>query len=531
MALSEATGGWTDGGLGCYFVNANADIHSYLDGVSWGRDTGNCERSKLNITMNGLLHYDTLVWASHSNPNFGGNRLKCWTNVQTQEAYRDLPKGGGGCPGGAGCCFCHCGGWWCYWSDNGGHWNTTLLGDANTTNIQHNGSFLDEWTGTATYNLPNNLKVLPPTGISASFPSNFLGSVTTSISSWSSNSNIGGTPTSYPNAKYWNVALDLLDNNGNYLAHQCLQVGETKSATFSDVKTGFYTASALVGSAAANSSKYTLQGGKTYKLRVVWNNNMNRQVSSTSSGILFDIPTPTVSITSFIYDPNNVNHANLTFSWSKATSGANENVTYKVVQNGVTIHSGTLAANTGGAAKSGTKTVAVASGEYTTVTVTNTMVGDSSMTKSASASQYAPVANAAFIGYVWDDLRHQVVITATAEGAANTRLYAGYTANGTDIGNQLTPGTTGTITVTNPNHGTGQIIYLKAVPEATNGHQYTEKQANLAIAVPNPIIGLLNPKTGNPNKKQYIVDIVEKKANGTITPKWQNTWPRWKQKP
>lgn len=531
MALSEATGGWTDNGLSCYFGDAHADIHSYLDGCTWGRDTGNCEQSKLNITMNALLHYDSLVWASHNNPNFGGNNIKVWTNCQTQQASRDLPKGGSSCSGATGCCWCHCGGWWCYWSDNGGHWNTTVIGNKDTAAVYHQSSFLSEWTGTGTYNLPNNLRVLPPTGISASFPTNFLGSVSSSISSWSSNSNIGGTPTSYPNAKYWNVALDLLDENGSYLAHQCLKVDENKSASWSDIKSGFYTASALVGSAAANSSKYTLQGGKKYKLRVIWNNNMNQQVSSTSSAILFDIPTPTVTITSDVYDPNNPGHSKLTFSWSKAASGANENVTYKVVQNGVTISSGTLAANTNGAAKSGTKTVTVASGEYTTVTVTNTMVGDSSMTKSASASHYSPVANAAFIGYQWDELRHICVITATAEGAANTRIYAGYTANGTDIGNKLTPGTTGTITVTNPNHGTGQIIYLKAIPEATNGHQYTDKQANLAIAIPNPIIGILNPKTGNPNKKQYIVDIVEKKANGTITPKWQNTWPRWKSRP
>lgn len=293
MALSESTGGWTDGGLSCYFHDAHATTHSYLDGVTWGRDTGNCEQSKLNITMNSMLHYDSLVWASHNNPNFNGNYNKCWTNVQTQQVgSKALPKGGSSCSGSTGCCWCHCSGWDCYWHSTHGHWNTTLLGNSGTTQIKHQSAFLDEWTGTGTYNLPNNLKVLPPTGISTSFPSNFLGSVSSSISSWSSNPNIKGTPTSYPNHKYWNVALDLLDESGNYLAHQCLQVGENKSASWSDIKSGFYTASALVGSAAANSSKYTLQGGKKYKLRVIWNNDMNQQVSSTSSAILFDIPTP-----------------------------------------------------------------------------------------------------------------------------------------------------------------------------------------------------------------------------------------------
>ena len=533
MAVNEATGGWTDGGLSCYFHDAHATTHSYLDDVRWGRDTGNCEQSKLGITMNSMLHYDSLVWASHSNPNFGGNDIKTWTNIDTkQHGEVGLPKGGGGCPSGAGCCFCHCGGWDCYWHDTHGHWNFDILGNKDTTWVRHQSCFLNEWTGVGTYNLPNDRRVLPPTGISTSFPTNFLGSVTSSISSWSSNSNIGGTPTSYPNAKYWNVAIDLLDQSGNYLAHQCRQVGETKSVTFSDIKSGFYTASALSGTAAANSSKYTLQGGKKYKLRVIWNNNMNQQVSSTSGLILFDIPTPVVNITSFVYDSTNPGHAKLTFSWSKAVSGADEKITYKITQSGGNTVTGTLVASTGGAAKSGTKTVTLNSGEYTTVTVTNTMVADTSMTKSASKSQYAPVDNAAFIGYVWDELRHIVTVTATAKGAANTRLYAGYSSGVYDISNTLTPGTTGTITISNPNHGTGQKIYLKAVPEASNGYQYNDKAANLTIAIPNPIIGLKTPDPDMAGSiKEYIVDVVEKKTDGTVTPKWQNTWPRFKKKP
>lgn len=389
--------------------------------------------------------------------------------------------------------------------------------NSSTTSISHQSAFLNEWTGIGTYNLPNNLRILPPTGLSVTWPSTWSGSASSSISSWSSNSNIGGTPTSYGNAKYWNVAIDLLDKNGNYLAHQCFQQNETKSKTFTNLVNGWYTASALSGSTAANNSKYTLTGGTTYKFRVVYNNNMNQQVSATSGNFVYDIPTPKVTIDSFLYDKSAKSNK-LTFTWSKAVSGLSEKITYQIVQNGTVVKSGTLVADTGGSAKSGTTTVeGIPTGEYTTVRVINAAL-DGSQTKTGTASDYSPVAAAAFLGFDWDDVRRTCTIRAEAPGAANCRIQAGYSANVYDIGNKLTPGEIGTLVVKDLNHGTGQVMYLQAVPEATNGHQFVNEIAKISVPIPNPILGIRTAA----DKKQYIVDIIEHKSGGTVTPKWQN---------
>lgn len=383
----------------------------------------------------------------------------------------------------------------------------------------------NQYVGTASVSLPTNMRVLSPTSLSVSYPKDFNDKISTALGSWSDNPNIGGTPTTYPKAKVWNFALELLDADNNYLAHQLLNTKEVKEASWDNLKDGFYTAEALVGTVAAQGSKYTLKGGYKYKLRVIANNNMNKQIYKTSSPILFDIPTPTVEIDSFIYDPNNRNHANLTFSWAKSESGSDEVITYEVIQNGEVIESGTLVEHTDGKAQSGTHTVTVPSGEYTTVVVTNKLV-DGTMSKSASVKDYAPLASAAFLGYEWDELRHICKVTATAPGSANTRLRVGYKPNSYDLGNTLTQGNVGTITITNPDHGTGQILYLEAIPEATNGFQFTSHAAKLAIAIPNPILGV----TDAGSKKQYVVDIIEHKTDDSVTPKWQNTWPRWVQK-
>lgn len=516
MAISEATGGWTDGGLSCYFHDAHATTHSYLDATSWGRDTGNCEQALIGVTMNSMLHYDSLVWASSG--NFGGNYIKVWSNLTTrQNGEAGLPKGCNSCASGQGCCCCNCSGWDCYWHNTYGHWNTNVYTNKNTTALYHQSAFLNNWTGTGTYNLPDDRKILPPTGLSATWPSNWSGSISATITNWSSNSNIGGTPTTYPNAKIWNFAIELLNSSGTKLAHQLFKTGETKSVSTADLKNGWYTANALVGSSAASSSKYTLQGGQTYKFRVIANNNMNQQQSTTSGNFVYDIPTPTVQIDSFLYDKTAKSNQ-LTFTWSKAESALAEKITYTVQQNGVTVASGTLVENTNGAAKSGTTTVTgIPTGEYTTVTVINA-ARDGSQTKSKSVSDYSPVAAAAFLGFDWDDVRRVCTIRAEAPGAANCRIQAGYAANTYDIGNQLTPGEVGTLVVSELNHGSGQVMYLQAVPEATNGHQFINEIAKISVPIPNPILGV---RTGT-DKKQYIVDIIEHKAGGTVTPKWKN---------
>lgn len=522
MAIASSRRDAVDAGLGCYFVDAHYFVEAYLDVVSWGRDTGNAARSSLYFEANALQHYDSLVWAGSG--NFTNNTIWVWSNVETKSQRRDFPKGGVYCTGATGCCYCLCNGndWW--WDRNGGKFTGRVIGDVNTTRIGISCQYLTLHSGDGFYNLPDNLRVLPPVGLSVSWPSIMSGSVSASITSWSKNTNIGGTPTTYGGASYWNWAIDLLDENGNMVAHKTYNTGETKSCSFGSANSGWYTASALAGSSGAIGSPYTVQAGKKYKLRVYAQNNMNQRLTADSGWFISTPPKPTVSITSVIYNPT-TKKSELCFDWSLAQSGLYPEVlTYTAtLPDGTVVASGTIKTISDGAASSGSVCdVVVPTGDRVTITVTNTAgTGSSALTSTGSASAYSPVANAAFLGFEWDELRRTCTIRAEAPGAANCRIEAGYSANNYNIGNKLTTGEVGTLVVRDLQHGNGETMYLQAVPEASNGYQFKNEIAKISVPIPNPILGIRTPACESGEEKEYIVDIVEKKANCSVTTRWQ----------
>lgn len=478
------------------------------DSWSWSRDTSNCEYAwaTVNVTMN--CSGSWLGWASEDGIVRLATRVDYFDG--NSGVYDNTQGKGGRCHSSFNYKATH--------SSCRGHVRagTTTLAYWMIFGFTPTSSGADwQWDWTFDATLPNNMKVLPPTTLSANWPTSLAGSASATLGSWSTNTNIGGKPTTYTNAKIWNWRIEILDSSGNYLGQQLLNTNETKSATWSTLGTGFYTANALVGSTAANNSKIALTPGGTYKLRITANNNMNQSIQTTSGNYTVDIPTPTVSITSIIYDPSTKDSI-LTFDWRKATSAVDEKITYVVKQGSTTLESGTLVASTGGAAKSGTKTITgIPTGEEITVTVTNT---SGSQSKSATAKEMSPVANAAFLGFEWDDVRRTCTIRAEAPGAPYIRICAGYSANVYDISNNRTAGSIGSLVVKDLNHGTGQVMYLQAVPEATNGYQFVNEIAKVSVPIPNPIIGVRTAA----DKKQYIVDVVEHKSGGTVTTKWQN---------
>lgn len=515
MALATASRSWTSPGTSCGYGDSHATENIYLNTVSWGRNTGNCEQSSLSVNITSDLRWDSLVWASHNDPNFHNNGMQIRDNLQSRHSgYVDIAKGGTPCSYPTGCCFCHCGGV----TYSRPAFNTSILGDKSTYYLYVKGWYLGNGTGEAYYTLPNNLRVLPPTGLSVTWPSLWDEVVKATLGSWSSNSNIGGTPTSYPRHKNWNFAIELLDEHGNYLAHQLFNTRETKNVSSYDIKTGWYTADALAGTAAANSTKYTLLGGRKYRFRVVANNNMNQQAKSTSSAALaYDIPTPKVSITDSAYDAESGKDT-MTFSWSKEKSGIDERIEYEVWCNGEKIQSGTLVEHTNGEAKSGTVTLKdIPTGENIEVRVLN-KANDGSQTKTGSVEQHSPVITFATVQIAWNDVRRECTITGTVPGARFCHVYAGYKANEYEIGDKLTPANTGTLVVKDLDHGTGQILYIQVVPESQDGYEYVNETVKLSVHIPNPILGIATAI----DKKRYIVDVVEHKKGGTVTPKWQN---------
>lgn len=535
MAIAQSSRNYVNVGLSCGFGNANCYVACYIDGVTWGRDTGNAAHSKLRMSVNALMHYDNLVWATGG--NFNGGIIYTFDNISAagnhNSGQRSFPKTGSGtvhtCTSATGCCVCMCSGVDYWWSQfQGGNFIHDIYGDINTLAVGASATYLGQTSGDAIYNLPDSLRVLPPEGLSVTWPTTITGSVSASVSKWANNSNIRGTPTSYGGASYWNWEIDLLDENGNYLAHKTFNTGETKSKNLGSLNSGWYTASALSGSSAANGSPYTIQAGKKYKFRVIVQNNMNQRRSANSAVFVSSPPKPTISVTSVVYDPN-TKKSKMCFTWSLGASALTpEKLTYKVTTpNGTTVASGTIKTINNGAADSGTVcNVIVPTGEKLTLTVTNTAgPTGNTMTSSATTTAYSPVANAAFLGFDWDELRRECTIRAEAPGAANCRIQAGYAPNSYTIGNKLTSGQVGTLVVKDLNHGSGQILYLQATPESSDGHQYLNEIAKISVPIPNPILGLVTPSCEDIERgveKRYIVDFVEHKKNNTCTPRWQN---------
>lgn len=485
MAVASGSKPLNFGNLGCGFVSSTGTQYTYIDSVS---SNGLQSNGKIEyvVRVSGSVHINNLVWTSASGTqswtfSCGGSSQSASTNKQCQST--------GNCAGG-GCCCCICSGT----TYNPGQKTFTIQLSPSTTTITASVSWNGNTAVTATYTIPESMRITPPSGLSVSWPYSLGGSTGSSVSSWG-----GATPGCY--------TLQLLSSSGSSL-------GSTTSCTSYTSTRYQYTP----GSYGANNR---------YRLKVTACNDANMCVSKTSSYYYTAPPTPSVYINSLLYDPN-TDQCICNWSWSKPTDGGyyNETITYDVYDNegNYYVRGGSLGTATGGAAKSGTITT---NGILTAVNLcVKVYVASSAGTSSATACAYAPVKGAAFLGFEWDELRRQCTVKATAPGARQTRVSGGYEPNNYNIGSKVTLGEFGDLVVKDLNHGNGEILYLEAMPEAQDNHQYIDEVAKISIPIPNPIIGVLAPsceKIAAGEEKKYIVDIVEKKKGSTTcTPRWQN---------
>lgn len=510
------------------------EIKAYLDGVDFWRDTGNASQAILHCAVNASAHFGWVQWIATSGYVQIGARVWADGTGSQNDQVSQHGKGPAGCHEA-----------W-YWLGNR---TIDVYSNSSTYNLHvHAGWEFDAsiyspshagngWLGYCNYALPDDKRITPPQNLNATWPSplgKLEGVTTATISGWGKANNMTGTPTNYPGAEYRNWVLDLMDKNGNYLAHYCLKQGEQKTATWNNPE--FYTAEVLAGTAQANATKYPVAKNTPYKLRADAINSFV-QWTTLLSGLLYsEPPTPSVSITSIVYQPSSKD-CTLTFTWSKPTDGGGlkESVYYSIYDAKGNYYKTDVLLQTNaagvGAAMSGSITVTgLPSGEqyYVKVTVNQYRPDGTTVLDSASKTvdDYAPVANAAFLGFDWDELRRECTIRAEAPGAANCRIQAGYAPNVYDIGDKLTTGQVGTLVVKDLNHGSGQILYLQAVPEASNGHQYENEIAKISIPIPNPILGVHTPsceKIEAGAEREYIVDIIEKKkGSSACTQRWQN---------
>lgn len=484
MAVASGSKPLNFGNLGCGFASSTGTQYTYIDSVS---SNGLQSNGKIEyvVKVSGSVSINNLVWSSASGSqswsfSCGGSSQSASTNKQCQST--------GNCAGG-GCCCCICSGT----TYNPGQKTFTIQLSPSVTTITASVSWNGNSAVSATYNIPASMRITKPNGFSVSWPSSVTGGAYCSVSDW------GG-------ASSGSFSMQLLSSSGSVL--------DTESSSTYNTYKYLYTG----GSVTANSR---------YRLRSRACNSVDCTSYTYSSYYYTAPPTPSVYINSLLYDPSSQKCV-CNWSWSKPTDAGyyNETITYDVYDNEGNYYARgvSLGSATGGTAKSGTITT---TGILTAVNLcVKVYVSTSAGTSNQTACAYAPVAGAAFLGFDWDELRRTCTVRATAPGARQTRVSGGYAPNVYNIGTKLTEGEFGDLVVKDLDHGAGEILYLEAMPEAKDNHQYLDEVAKISIPIPNPILGVHTPsceQIAAGKEKEYIVDIIEKKKGvGACTPRWQN---------
>lgn len=239
------------------------------------------------------------------------------------------------------------------------------------------------------------------------------------------------------------------------------------------------------------------------------------------------------------YSPSNGGRVEVGYTVTKTTSDGSvrERVDYKFinVETNTTIVSGTSTSMTetnGAGFERGAMFQAMPAGTLVRMEF-YLKTSDDSYTSSRSTAilnVYTPPAPAQLTSYDWDEVRRSITIKAKSTSANSVAISAGYAPNDYTLGTTVDSGDTATYTLKDLNHGTGQVLYISATPQAYDGYAYEAQSAKISIPIPNPIIGVYTPACdkGDP---QYIVDIVEKKADCSVTKKWQNGDRVYRRKP
>lgn len=118
----------------------------------------------------------------------------------------------------------------------------------------------------------------------------------------------------------------------------------------------------------------------------------------------------------------------------------------------------------------------------------------------------------------WNETRDTLYISASAVIASDFEIgYAYGDANYTTL-ETFTNTTTASSSLAYPDHGNGETLTIRARNKKTGTDVWSAYEYK-STQVPNPIIGVIRYPDGS---QKYIVDIREKKADGTLTQAWKN---------
>ena len=480
MAVASNSNNDSCGNIACGHANAPCPATIRIDSFTSAGLQSN-GKIRYTATCSGTWSFTAgVVWINNNPfPNTMSMAGKSTSWTTGKGCYSQCPSGN--------CCCCNCGGI----TYTTGSKSFTFELSPSTTSVTcswlYNGNSIS-----VSYTIPESMRITNPSGLSLSCPSYAGGLASASVSSW------GGTSKGTFTFKTLNYYGSVIGTDS------CTTYGTSCSEW-------------MPGSFGRNTR---------YSMSVTACNEAGMCVSKSGCSIYSRPPCPNVTIRSCVYDPS-TKKCNLVFDWSKASDIGtySETITYSVTDNdGRTYASGTLASGvTNGASRSGQQTLTnIETAVNCTVSVTCSSTAGSC---TGSASVYSPVAGAAFLGFNWDELRRTCTILGTAPGAKQTRISAGYSPNNYNVGTKVTAGEYGDLVVKDLAHGNGEILYLEAMPEATDNHKYIDEVAKISIPIPNPILGIWTPTCEDVAKgveQKYIVDIIEKKKDATTcTPRWK----------
>lgn len=339
--------------------------------------------------------------------------------------------------------------------------------------------------------LGDSYTITPPQNLQVTFPDKIDGEISYSIASWSMNPNITGVPfspvgengdISYNN---WNWKVEVLDKNGIAVTSKTYSLAPTLTGTLTADTEG-------------------LLPNSSYTMRVTASNSMQAATAVTSPVI--DVPPLAPFINHYEVKPWS-GYYYVDFNYAQSSSGDGEVVRLTMDYNGnVTILGDTSYGND----INGTASVNYlgAAQKVSVVFTASSTHGESSTTVTFYTPAIPPTITTA-----WDETRKCVTISATSENITDFNITAGYMRGGTSLADQ-TEGNS--LELCDLDHGNGEVLYVTATPKLPD-HTYDDYATTMTIPILNPILGL--SKTCD--KTLNIVDIVEVKDDGTVTPQWQ----------
>lgn len=216
---------------GSYYIS---DITSNV--TAFAHNTSNAAYANLTISNTYKYTYGNIAWA---NPNAGNNCLRlCYTSSvenKVQKLYREDARWTG-----------------CWYGDKtnilSGNFTGVISASDSTVKVIGEGKNYPSasWYGTATgdkdfcdvtITLNNNQKILPPKGLNAQIQSYTRTTLktTASITSWSDNTNIKGTPYTQGGGRTWNFMAEIKaakDTSSTTIKRIEKNTGNTMNATW-----------------------------------------------------------------------------------------------------------------------------------------------------------------------------------------------------------------------------------------------------------------------------------------------------------